>query len=45
MIEKIKLWLKLHIDYKIIGEYYDCYTDKNGVKHYTKKYNKKYYLK
>ena len=45
MIEKIKLWLKLHINYKIVGEYYDYYTDKNGVKHYTKKYNKKYYLK
>lgn len=37
----IKQWVKKHVDYRIVGEYYDT---KDRV-HYTKKYNKKYYLK
>lgn len=41
MFKKIKAWLKQHIDYQIVGEYYD--KDKNG--HYHKKYTKKYYFK
>lgn len=45
MLEKLKQklndWCKRHIDYKIVGEYYDT-TD--GV-HYKKKYHKKYYFK
>lgn len=36
-----KLMRLLHIDYRIVGEYYD--TDKNG--HSVKKYYKKYYFK
>lgn len=39
---KIKAWCKLHIDYKITGEYYD-YDSKTNT--YTKKYNRKYYIK
>lgn len=39
--EKIKVWFKKHIDYKITGEYYD--VDKKG--RYVKKYHKKYYVK
>ena len=36
-------WLMklFHIDYKIVGEYYD--TDVNG--HFCKKYYKKYFIK
>lgn len=45
MIEKIKTWFKKHFDYRIVGEYYDTFTDEKGVMHYVKKYNKKYYLK
>ena len=45
MIDKIKSWLKLHIDYRIVGEYYDVFIDEKGIKHYIKKYNKKYYFK
>lgn len=41
MFKRIKNWFKRHIDYRIVGEYYDT-TD--GI-HYTKKYNKKYYFK
>ena len=41
MFKKIKAWLKRHIDYQIVGEYYD--KDKKG--HYHKKYTKKYYFK
>lgn len=43
-MKKLKAWLKRHIDYRITGEYYDIQTI-NGVTHYIKKYNKKYYLK
>ena len=41
MIKKIKVWLQKHIDYHIVGEYYD--TNDDG--HYYKKYQKKYYFK
>ena len=41
MIRKIKNWFKRHIDYKIVGEYYDS----DGKGRYIKKYNKKYYFK
>ena len=41
MIKRIKQWFKRHIDYRIVGEYYDKV---DGI-HYTKKYNKKYYFK
>ena len=41
MIRLIKQWLKRHIDYRIVGEYYDAV---DGV-HYKKKYIKKYYFK
>ena len=43
MFDLFKRWImqKLHIDYRIVGEYYD--TDKNG--HSVKKYYKKYYFK
>ena len=45
MLKHIKQWFKNHIDYHIIGEYYDCRTDNKGNKIYVKKYNKKYYFK
>lgn len=41
LFKKIKAWLKRHIDYQIVGEYYD--KDRKG--HYHKKYTKKYYFK
>lgn len=41
LLVKIKQWLKKHIDYRIVGEYYDT----NGNGHYYKKYIKKYYFK
>ena len=41
MLKKIKQWFKNHIDYRIVGEYYDT---ADGI-HYVKKYNKKYYFK
>lgn len=41
MLEKFKKWLKCHVDYRIVGEYYDY----DGAGHYTKKYKKKYYFK
>lgn len=41
MIQKIKNWFKRHIDYRVVGEYYDYVGDG----HYVKKYNKKYYFK
>lgn len=31
-------------DYKITGEYYDTWVE-NGVRHYRKKYIKKYFLR
>lgn len=39
MLKKIKSWFKRHIDYHIVGEYYD--TDGDGK--YYKKYIRKYY--
>lgn len=41
MLKKIKKWFKRHIDYRIVGEYYDT----NGDGHYYKKYIRKYYWK
>lgn len=41
MLRKLKEWLKRHIDYRIVGEYYS--QGKDG--HYYKKYMKKYYFK
>ena len=41
MFERIKNWIKRHIDYHIVGEYYDH----DGKGNYTKKYYKKYYFK
>lgn len=41
MFERIKKWFKQHVDYRIVGEYYDH----DGHGHYTKKYCKKYYIK
>lgn len=41
MLKVIKRWMKNHIDYRIVGEYYDH----DGKGHYTKKYIKKYYIK
>ena len=41
MLQRIKNWFKRHIDYKIVGEYYDS----DGKGRYIKKYNKKYYFK
>ena len=43
--EYIKRFIKKYFDYKITGEYYDMWRDNNGVYHYQKKYNKKYFLK
>lgn len=37
----LKTWFKEHVDYRIVGEYYDT---KDGI-HYVKKYQKKYFLK
>lgn len=39
MLKKIKNYFKRHIDYCIVGEYYDT----NGDGHYYKKYIRKYY--
>ena len=39
--QKVKDWRDKHMDYKIVGEYYDT---PDGV-HYTKKYNRKWYFK
>lgn len=36
-----KLGFRKHIDYRIVGEYYDT---KDGVR-FKKRYNKKYYIK
>lgn len=44
MREKIKKLFKRFFDYEITGEYYDVRMV-NGVRHYQKKYNKKYFLK
>lgn len=41
MFARIKKWLKRHIDYRIVDEYYDT----NGDGHYYKKYIRKYYFK
>lgn len=41
MIKLIKKWLKRHIDYRIVGEYYDS----DGKGRYVKKYIRKYYFK
>lgn len=41
LIEKIKNFIKRHIDYHIVGEYYDS----DGHGRYTKKYRRKYYVK
>lgn len=41
MLKKIKSWFKRHIDYRIVGEYYNT----NGDGHYYKKYTRKYYWK
>lgn len=40
MWKKIKQWFQDHIDYRIVGEYYDH----DGTGRYTKKYIKKYYF-
>ena len=44
MKEKIKQLFNRFFDYEITGEYYDTWQE-NGVYHYCKKYNKKYFLK
>lgn len=42
MLKKIKDWIKRHIDYRIVGEYYD-YDKKTG--RYVRKFKRKYYIK
>ena len=45
MFEKLYDMFRSLFDYEIVGEYYDMYRDENGVCHYQKKYNRKYFLR
>ena len=41
MLEKIKYWFKCHIDYRIVGSYYEY----DGKGRYVKKYRRRYFFK